>query len=340
MNVESNGPRTIHYTMIVLVMLTLISGALAFISQREASEMRTLLVDREQELSKATADLRLKERAFEELTAAKDGLERELRTNNQRIEDLAKIVDQQQEEIEKLSKSRVDVADGLILRVDEAAKVVWINLGEADFLKVRMTFDVYEKESQEVGRRPQDIKGKIEVTRILGPRLSEARIINDDLLRPMAKNDLVHSPAWKPGQTERISVIGRIDLDGDGKSDAEEFAKILAISGAEINDQVDEQGNRIPEDARITAQTHFLVLGDIPDANKINDEGEKASAIKIQKHLIDMMKEARAHGVRIVRINDFLSYESGVSKQRFRSGQIRPFKLKAGTASSRGNEPH
>jgi hypothetical protein len=53
-----------------------------------------------------------------------------------------------------------------------------------------------------------------------------------------------------------------------------------------------------------------------------------------------MKKEARANGVRVIKMNDFLAYIGFHNKRRtFLPGQDRPFTLKAGAASTAVNEP-
>jgi hypothetical protein len=53
-----------------------------------------------------------------------------------------------------------------------------------------------------------------------------------------------------------------------------------------------------------------------------------------------MRQEARLHGVKIISLNDFLSYIGYKPKRRlFKPGQERPFNLKAGAASAGINEP-
>ena len=56
-------------------------------------------------------------------------------------------------------------------------------------------------------------KAAIEVTRIVGPHLSGARILNHDPKRPIAKGDFVYTPLWKPGRIEKYSFVGFIDFD-------------------------------------------------------------------------------------------------------------------------------
>ena len=212
-----------------------------------------------------------------------------------------------------------------------------INLGEDDFLKPRLTFSVYTKDSLGIGRGPEDIKGKIEVTRILGPHLAEAKIVDDDLYRPIGSGDLIYSPIFTPGLTEKVSIIGDIDLDNDGRSDRELFHQMLAVAGCIIDNEINDDGDRVPEDGSITVQTRFFVKGDIPDPTKAVTIAEKAKSAKVNAWLSKMEKEARTNGVRTIKLNDFLAYIGFHSKRRtFLPGQDKPFNLKAGASGSLG----
>ncbi|MEI8379475.1 MAG: hypothetical protein WCJ09_05070 [Planctomycetota bacterium] len=269
-----------------------------------------------------------------ELQQEKEAREKDNKQKNEQIGRLEKHIDFLVNQIDELRKVSFEVGDGLIQRVDNASKTVWINLGEADFLKTRMTFSVYSKDHQGVGRGAEDVKGKIEVTRILGPHIAEARITDDDLFRPMLVNDVLYTPLWSPGLVEKIAFVGLIDLDNDGKSDWEEMKQLLSISGADVDLYIDESGIRHPEDAKVSVQTKFLVRGYIPEPGQVVNEDDKVKLGEVRKQLNELTKEARETGVRIIKLNDFLAHIGFESKRRtFRPGQERPFNLKAGAAS-------
>jgi hypothetical protein len=68
---------------------------------------------------------------------------------------------------------------------------------------------------------------------------------------------------------------------------------------------------------------------------------EKDKVLKINAHLSDMQKEARANGVRVIKLNDFLAYVGYHNKRRtYMAGQVRPFTLKAGSQSSGAGTEH
>lgn len=257
---------------------------------------------------------------------------------------LKKINDRLTEEIDKITKTSFEVADGEIRWVDNQNGRVWINLGEADNLPKRTTFSVYTKSHNGVARGSDDIKGAIEVTRIIDAHTAEARIIKDDLYQPIAKGDPIFTPIWSPGRKENFSFVGIIDLDGDGKSDRLKLHELVAGAGATIDNEVDDDGRRIrylkfPNDfvdygegvPGIDVNTKFLVIGEIPDLSLAATDEDKERITRILKHRKDLGDEAKQQGVRIVNLNDFLSWIGYVPQRKlFVPGAERGYDLKAG----------
>lgn len=294
-----------------------------------------------------------------ELAQEKEGREKERKQFQSDLAQLELRIDILQDKNNVLSGVVFEKQDGLIAGVNNVSKTVVIDLGEADQLKKGMTFSVYPRDSRALGAELDELKdnvdqaykdekigagerddrkevlsftgmkGKIVVTRLLGPHSAEARIVEEDLYRPMVRGDVIYTPTWSPGLVEKISIIGEVDLDNDGKSDREQLRQFLAISGVVIDNEVDDAGERIPAEGKISVQTKFLVLGHIPDRADIIGDEDKARVDKMNAHLTDMRKEARANGVRVVKLNDFLSHVGFEAKRRmFRPGDDRPYTLK------------
>ncbi len=309
---------------------------------------------------KAEADLRDIARNRDELLAAKDREIAELRKMyNDSQAEIANITEQREKERKKaadeitrlegindklrdeldvLKQQSFEVADGLIRRVENETRLVWVNLGSADYLRPRVTFSVYAKDNSGIGRGQDDIKGMIEITRIIDAHMAEGKITDEDILRPMAPGDQIYSPLWNPGRVEQFSMVGIIDIDNDGRSDREMMHQIIATAGAAIDNEVDDEGNRTGDG--INERTKFLVLGDIPDIAKLARPEDQERVQKIIDHLKDLRKEARLNGVRIVNLNDFMAY-LGVKPRRrlFQPGQERPYNLTAGAHSTAVNAP-
>ncbi len=244
------------------------------------------------------------------------------------------INDKIREELDELKQVSFEVADGEIRRVDNASRLVWINKGSADHIRPRITFSVYGKDNSGIGRSQEEIKAKIEVTRVIDAHMSEAKVIEEDLYRPMAPGDVIYSPLWNSGRTEQFSFVGLLDIDRDGRSDRDLIHQIVETAGAMVDNEVDDEGNRTPEGTFINERTKFLVLGDIPDPSTIARPEDRQKAEALMNHLKDMRKEARLSGVRIISLNDFLAYIGYKPKRRlFQPGQERPYNLKAGAHS-------
>ncbi|WP_010583558.1 hypothetical protein [Schlesneria paludicola] len=270
-----------------------------------------------------------------QLDEERDGREKDRKDSHNTIVALESRIDIMRQRLDDAEKLSFETAKGLITRVEHTNNTVLINLGEEDFLRPRMTFSVYSKENPGVGRGPEDIKGKIEVIRILGPHLAEAKVVDEDLYRPMVSQDLIYTPIWSPGLVEKISVVGLIDLDQDGRSDREQFHQMLAVSGCVIDNEVNDEGERIPENGKITVNTRFLVKAEIPDMLDALTDAEKARATIYAEKYKMMEDEARKNGVRVVKLNDFLAYIGFHAKRRtFMPGSDRPYTLKSGGTSS------
>ncbi len=295
------------------------------------------------ELKKEYAALR------QEYDDYRDSAEKKEKDQGQRISSLQTINKKLAGELDEKTRPSFEIPDGVIRWIDPVGKKVWISLGEADGLKPRTTFSVYKKTHSGVGRGTvkgaiggEDIKGSIEVTRVLEANLSEARILHEDLYSPMAKGDPIYSPLWSPGRGEAFSIVGIIDLDGDGKDDRDLFREAVTTAGATIDNDITPQGKLLlngrepdPYKPQISEKTKFVVIGKIPEVSDTADPDEIATIIKINGLKKDLVEAANERGVRVVSLSDFLSY-IGYKPQRrlFVPGSDVPYNLKSGSASA------
>ncbi|MEK6259654.1 MAG: hypothetical protein AABP62_13635 [Planctomycetota bacterium] len=342
--------------------------------EKAEADLRNLVASRDEKLNAKQTEIDRNKADINqlvgELAQEKEGREKQVKKLQEDLTQLETRIDILQDKNNVLSGVRFEQPDGLIVAVNNTSRTVVINLGEKDQLKPRMTFSIYPIDNRALGAELDELKsnvdesykdgriniterddrkqvlsftgmkGKIEVTRLLGPHSAEARIIEEDLYRPMVPGDVVYTPTWSPGLIERISIIGDIDLDGDGKSDREQFHQFLSVSGVVIDNEVDDAGERLPADGKITVQTKFLVLGNIPDRADIVNDSEKARVDKLISHLAELRKEARVNGVRIVKLNDFLAHVGFQAKRRmFRPGDDKPYSLNSGVLKPIVNEP-
>ncbi|MEX2287063.1 MAG: hypothetical protein WD648_08240 [Planctomycetaceae bacterium] len=251
-------------------------------------------------------------------------LTKEIERINKDMKGLADANDRLQRLYDEATMLSFEVADGEIRWVDHASKLVWVNLGEADQLTKGTTFSVYTKAHHGVARGNEDIKGSVEVTRVIGPHLAEGRMLSGDNLRPIAIGDPIYTPLWSPGKVEYFAFIGTIDFDGDGHSDRLRLHELVATANAKVETEVDDQGNM--NGPGVTVRTTFLVIGEIPDPLKA-PPSELDAINKIMEHNKQLELQARQQGVRVVSLNNFLNYIGySASRRLWAPGEVYPLK--------------
>src|SRR5262249_38051211 len=245
----------------------------------------------------------------------------------------------------------VERANGEVRWVDHVAKRVWISLGKADGLKPQTTFSVYQKARSGVGHAtegqygPQDIKGSIEITRVVKSDLSEARIVGENIYRPIARGDAIYSPLWSSARGEAYSLVGIMDVDGDGKDDRDLLVAQIRTAGGLVDNDVDGNGvlrvhGVVPADGkpRITEKTKYIVVGKLPEANpRTADPAEMARVQTILGLRKELEDAARERGVHVLSLGDFLTYIGYVPRRRLTApGNSAPVKQKSNTAPAPG----
>ena len=196
-------------------------------------------------------------------------------------------------ETRTLESPSFEVADGRITYVNQRSQTVWINLGEADSLRRQITFSVFESNLSEADRA--DKKGSIEITRLLGPHLAEAKISSDNPRNPILPGDQVYSQIWQRGKMLRFALTGFIDLDGDGQSDLQKAKDLIGLSGGVIDSSAEDDGQL---DGEMTINTRYLVLGKRPT------QPSKAGLAEMYDR---MSKDANTLGVETISLVDFLN---------------------------------
>ena len=185
-----------------------------------------------------------------------------------------------------------EVADGRVTLVNDRRGTVWINLGSADGLRELTTFGVYDSRTDGVMRNEEEIKARIQVTKVLDQHLSEARITDDELKNPVLPGDQIHSPAWQAGKEIHFALVGFFDLDGDGKSDRETVRNMIASTGGIVDAEVREDGTK---NGRITSRTRYVIKADYEQ-------------LGTSRGYHELMEEIQAHDVEQISLDAFLTY--------------------------------
>jgi hypothetical protein len=249
------------------------------------SEDRAALEQKQQELL-AIVDKQKKD--FEEKVAT---LSADQKKYTDRIAELELAVENFKEKL-KPEIDSFEVADGRISSVNQDG-TVWINLGSADSLRRQVTFSVFDGDRHEAEKATK--KASIEVTRILGDHMAEARVTSDEATNPILAGDLIYSQVWQRGKKLRFALAGIIDIDNDGQSDMQLARELIELNGGIVDMYVKDDGTT---EGKITANTMYLVLGEFPNL---------ATQVALQKPWEDMHRQAQSLGVETITITDFLN---------------------------------
>jgi hypothetical protein len=184
-----------------------------------------------------------------------------------------------------------EVADGRVSWVNQNG-TVWINLGSADSLRRQVTFSVFDADQHDAAKAAK--KGSIEVTRLLDEHMAEARVTKDNPTNPILTGDNIYSQVWHRGKKLHFALTGLIDVDGDGQSDMILARHLIELNGGIVDAYLKDDGKM---EGEITANTRYLVLGDVPDS-----PSKSGIAESFQK----MSKTASSLGVQSITLTQFI----------------------------------
>ena len=208
------------------------------------------------------------------------------------------------EQLKKYQSDTPDQYDGRILGVVAATKTVLIDRGRADGLRPKMVFGVYDAEDTNV--RTAKKKASIEITNLLGDHRAQARITQIDHVNPVVTDDFIASPAWSPGETLGIALVGEMDIDDDGLDDREYVRNLIRLGGGRIDAESTPSGTT----GSVSVNTRYIVVG----------QGN------IEKEAKDLLQQADEMSVERMSISEFLDLMgyAGRSRAVTYDGVLRP----------------
>jgi len=144
-------------------------------------------------------------------------------------------------------------ADARIVRIDEQAKVVYLDIGSRDRVYRGLTFSVYDRNAD----IPEDGKGKAEIEVFqVSENVSAAKINYSTIKNPVTSQDIVANLIWDSQISNRFVVVGDFDFNADGFIDDDGRDRIVQL--------IQRWGGRVVKEVSI--ETDFVVLGTKPSA--------------------------------------------------------------------------
>ncbi len=165
-------------------------------------------------------------------------------------EELHKLEEKKLEFEKELKRLQVEhdvpPQQGKITTVENDGETLFIDLGKADALRPGLRFGVID---QDVDRRKLGKpKAVVEVVAVVTNKLSRCKVLRKLGGESITKGDGIYSPAWKPAEKVQFALVGKMDINGDGKDDREEVTKLIESEGGKVVNE-------------LTPETRWLVTG-------------------------------------------------------------------------------
>lgn len=234
--------------------------------------------------------------ASRKLTAFMNTAKAEQAKLTQKASKLTFTIEDQRKQLNKLRSDRFESVQGNIRYVMRGGKVCTINLGAADALRPGVTFGVIDQD--ETRLQDAKVKATIQVTKIRGPHLAEARVVAiPSIERPIIEGDKIYSPFWAPGAKVRIALAGDIDIDGDKRPDNEQIEGMIKSAGAVVAATLASDGSVT---GKLDASIRFLVVGRDPTISNSGDNVSDERAAQITRQMGQIRERATELGLTII----------------------------------------
>ena len=234
-----------------------------------------------------------------------------LKDENRVLLDKLPSVDPRALEAEALDRKSLEVLktwrkDWQIVALDRKGTLPYINLGSADGLKPQVTFSIHSVGLG--GKLNLTPKGTVEVVRVVGPHLAQARLTStrDPKIDPILKGDRLFNPTWDPNQRKHVAIAGLVDLGGEGLESSDDFRRLLARQNVIVDAYVDTKGKLPVLKGDVSSKTDYLVLGDSLEAVKHDKARDKDFVRDFDKYKRTLQDKAQANGVTIIPLRRYL----------------------------------
>ncbi len=246
------------------------------------------------------------DRDFRSFRTATSQKEEQLTSN---IAKLETTVTKQRQELNRLRSDRFENVQGEITYVVPPGRLVHLNLGSADSLRVGVQFGVVDVD--ELNVEEADLKAEIQVTKILGEHSAQARVLGNPSYRnPLVEGDKLYSPFWAPGRKVKIALAGDIDLTGDGRSDIRHLKSMIELAGAEVAAMLSPTGEL---EGTLDSSIRFLVVGEQPVSESAFGVIDDETRIRAINEIGRFKAQATELGITPIPAWKLMEYLKGIS---------------------------
>jgi hypothetical protein len=194
----------------------------------------------------------------------------------------------------------LDRPDGYVTYVDYERREALVNVTSRQGARPQQKLTIFDAASP--GIPTEKPKGTIMLTKV-GAQFSVAQIVKqNDPIDPIRVGDIVYSPAWSPNVPMRFALVGKMDVNRDDRMIQEAGGVVdYDLPPAEVGKETGTLSPRIDWyiiDKRTPLRQVF---------NEKSAENETRKAA-LDKKMGEVIKEARANGIRPMLIERLLAY--------------------------------
>jgi hypothetical protein len=262
-----------------------------------------------------------------DLTAKLENKSKTITDMNSVLRDLRDVMAQKEDVMGK--------PGGRVTFVDYGSRTVRVNVNRSQGVRPLMRFTIFDKNAAGI---PSDKpKATVELVKVGDPQKGEndsvARIVRtDNPADPIRYNDYIFSVGWSYDRPQRFDLIGKLDMNRDGKDDRADLIRMIEASGGVVEydlppPNVDREPGRSavartfarlgqpvpPPVGRASGRITGLSYAYVTDKNRAlvvagkEEEATKEEAAYLKEES-DATKEARDNGVRPLPLDKLMVY--------------------------------
>jgi hypothetical protein len=134
-------------------------------------------------------------------------------------------------------------------------------------------------------------------------------------IAPIRVGDIVYSAAWSPNNPTRFALLGKIDINRDGRDDREELKRMIQEGGGIVDFDLPPPyvGK---ETGKLSPRIDWFVIDERTPLRDVYTRSHGEAIMKddamLAQRMGEVVKEARADGIRpmpIERLLSFLGYD-------------------------------
>jgi len=232
---------------------------------------------------------------------------RELQEDSTKRIALANQIIRELKDFKESKETVLDHPDGRLTYVDYGRGEVRTDLVRSQGAKPQMKFTIFDRNAP--GIPTEKPKGTIELVYV-GDSYSIGRIVKTfDNLQPFRTGDIVHSISWSPNEPTRFALIGKIDINRDGKDDRSDLKRMIEATGGIVDYDLPppEVGK---ETGEVSARDAWYVTDDRMPFTFSNASSKSVTATENAEFLTKKsaaIRKARLDGVRPMELGRLLT---------------------------------